>query len=59
MSGLRTPLTVTAKIKQESPADGRVMRDSAVIPRWPPVTILDIIEPEMASIKSLTPKTLA
>ena len=30
-------------------ADARVMRDSAVIPRWPSAAILDIMEPEIAS----------
>jgi len=35
------------------------MHDSAVIPRWPPAAILDIIEPEIAPFDLLTPKTLA
>jgi len=33
--------------KQESPADARVTRDSAVIPRWQSAAIFDIIEPEV------------
>jgi len=45
--------------RQESPADARVMRYSAIIPRWPSATILDIIEPEIAPCDPLTPKTLA
>jgi len=45
--------------KQESPADARVTRDSAVIPRWPSDAILDFIEPEIAQFDHLTPKTLA
>jgi len=45
--------------QQESPADARVTRDSAVIPRWPSAAILDIIEPEIAPFDLLTPKTLA
>jgi len=45
--------------KQERPADTRVTRDSAVIPRWPSAAILDIIEPEITSFDLLTPKTLA
>jgi len=45
--------------EQESPADARVTRDSAVIPRWPSAAILDIIEPEIAPCDPLTPKTLA
>jgi len=43
--------------EQESPADARVMRDSAVIPRSPPATILDFIEPKSAIIDPPTPKT--
>jgi len=46
------------KKQQESPADARVTRDSAVIPRWPSAAILDIIEPEIAPFDPLTPKTL-
>ena len=34
--------------KQESPADARVTCDSAIVPRWPPATILDFIEPQIA-----------
>jgi len=45
--------------KQESPADARVTRDSAVIPRWPSAAIFDIIEPEIAPFDPPTPKTLA
>jgi len=45
--------------QQESPADARVTRDSAVIPRWPSAAILDIIKPEIASFDPPTPKTLA
>jgi len=45
--------------QQESPADARVTCDSAVIPRWPSVAILDIIEPEIAPFDPLTLKTLA
>jgi len=44
---------------QESPADARVTRESAVIPRWPSAAILDIIEPEIAPFDPTTPKTLA
>jgi len=50
--------TVSEK-KQESPADARVTRDSAVVPRWPSAAILDIIEPKIAPFDPLTPKTLA
>ena len=46
-------------MKQESPADARVTRDSAVIPRCPSAAILDIIEPEIAPFDPPTPKTLA
>jgi len=45
--------------QQESPADTRVTRDSAIIPRWPSGAILDIIEPEIAPFDPLTLKTLA
>ena len=48
-----------SNLKQESPADARVTRDSAIIPRWPSAAILDIIEPEIAPCDPLTPKTLA
>jgi len=44
---------------QESPADARVTRNSAVIPKWPSAAILDIIQPELAPFDSPTPKTLA
>jgi len=47
------------RLVQESPADARVTRDSAVIPTWPSVVILDIIEPEIVPCDPLTPKTLA
>ena len=43
---------------QESPADARVTRDSAVIPRLPSAAILDIIEPEIAPFHQSTPKAL-
>jgi len=46
-------------VRQESPADARVTRDSAVIPRWPSAAISDIIEPEIAPFDPPTPKTLA
>jgi len=49
----------TALPKQESPANARVTRDSAVIPRWPSAAILHIIEPEIAPCDPLTPKILA
>jgi len=45
--------------KQESSADARVTRDSAVIPRWPSAAILDFIDPEIASFDPPTQKTLA
>jgi len=45
--------------EQESPADARVTRDSAVIPRWPSASIFDFIEPEIAPFDSPIPKTLA
>jgi len=45
--------------QQESPADARVTRDSAIIPRWPSAAILDIINPQIAPFDPLTPKTLA
>jgi len=44
---------------QGSPADTRVTRDSAVIPRWPSAAILDFIEPQLAPFDPRTPKTLA
>ena len=44
---------------QKSPADARVTRDSAVIPRWLSAAILDIIEPEIAPFDPPTPKALA
>jgi len=44
---------------QESPADARVTRDSAIIPRWLSAAILDIIEPEIAPFDLPIPKTLA
>jgi len=43
---------------QESPADARVTPDSAIIPRWPPATILDFIEPQVALFDPLTLKTI-
>jgi len=45
--------------KQESPADARVMRDSAVIPRWPSAAILDFIESQIAPFDPPTLKTPA
>jgi len=45
--------------QQESPADARVTRDGAVIPRWPSAAILDTIELEIAPFDPPTPKTLA
>jgi len=45
--------------KQESPADARVTRDSAIIPRWPLAAILDIVKPKIAPFDPPTPKTLA
>jgi len=45
-------------LAQESPADARVTRDSAVIPRWPSAAILDNIETEIAPFDPPTPKTL-
>jgi len=50
---------MTQQTKQESPADARVTRDSAVIPRWPSAAILDFIEPEIEPFNPLTQKTLA
>jgi len=44
---------------QESPADARVTRDSAIIPRWPSAAILDIIKPQIAPFDPPTPKTVA
>jgi len=46
-------------MRQESPADARVTRDSAIIQRWPSAAILDIIEPEIAPFDPPNPKTLA
>jgi len=37
------------QLEQESPADARVTRDSAIIPRWPLAAILDIIKPQIRS----------
>jgi len=42
---------------QESPADIRVTRDSAVIPRWPSAAVLNFIDPDIASFDPPTPKT--
>jgi len=47
------------KKKQESPADARVTRDSAIIPRWPSAAILDIIKLQIAPFDPSTLKTLA
>jgi len=49
---------VQAYKKQESPADARVTCDSAIIPKWPPATILDIIEPQIAPFNPPTTKTI-
>jgi len=49
---------VSVLIEQESPADARVTRDSAVIPRWPSAAIMDI-KPEIAPFDPPIPKTLA
>jgi len=59
IGALVTP--VKRQVKQESPADARVTRDSAVIPRWSSAAIMDIIEtdPEIAPFDPQTPKTLA
>jgi len=46
-------------LEQENPADARVTRDSAIIPRWTSAAILDIIQPEIASFDPTTPKTFA
>ena len=43
---------------QESPGNARVTRESAIIPRWPPATILDFIEPQIAPFDPPTPKTI-
>jgi len=48
-----------ATTKQESPADARVTRDSAIIPRWPSAAILDIIKRQITPFDPPTPKTLA
>ena len=45
------------KVRQESPVNARVMRNSAVIPRWPSDAILNFIEPEIAPFDPPTPKT--
>jgi len=45
--------------KQESPADVRATRDTAVIPRWPSAATLDFIEPVIAPLDLPTLKTLA
>jgi len=42
--------------RQESPADARVTRNSAVIPSWPSAAILNFIEPEIAPFDSPTPE---
>jgi len=48
-----------SQYEQESPADARVTRDSAIIPRWPSAAILDFIEAQMAPFDPPTLKTLA
>jgi len=45
--------------QQENPADARVTRDSAVIPRGPSAAILDFIEPEITPFHPPTPKIIA
>jgi len=54
-----TATATTALLSKESPADARITRDSAVIPRWQSAAILDIIAPEIAPFDPPTPKTLA
>jgi len=44
--------------QQQSPADARVTRYSAVIPRWPSAAILDFVEPHIAPLDPPTAKTL-
>jgi len=51
--------TTVKELRQESPNDARVTRDSAVIPRWPSAAILDFTEPEIAAFDPPTQKTLA
>jgi len=36
----------------------RATANSAIIPRWPPATILDFIEPQIAPFDPSTPKTI-
>jgi len=55
--GLKT--TTWLHVWQESPADARVTRDSAIIPRWPSAAILDIIKPQIAPFDPPTPRSLA
>ena len=43
---------------QESPADAKVTRDRAIIPRWPSAAILDVIKPQIAPFDPPTTKTL-
>jgi len=50
---------MAVNFKQESPADARVTRDSAIIPRWPSAAILDIIELQIAPFDLPNPKALA
>jgi len=45
----------TPCLKQESPADARVTRDSAVIPIWPSAAILDFMEPVIQSAEPNNP----
>ena len=52
-------LTSILQTEQKGPADARVTRDSAVIPRWPSAAILDFTEPIIAPFDPPTPKTIA
>ena len=47
-------------LEQENPADARVTRDSAIVPRWPPAFILNFKEPQigLATFDPMTPKTI-
>jgi len=44
------------QVAQESPADARVTRESAVIPRWPSAAIFYFIEPVIAPFDPPTPR---
>jgi len=45
--GLWRGVDAACILEQESPADATVTCDSAIIPSWPPATILDFIEPQI------------